>query len=127
MDVQILQTGLELCGFVIRGALDSDLNMRRFRSVYGSSPETIENIWNDLLATPIDEARIDPGKFTLDELLIGMFWLRQYTSEHLTAAMFGIEETRARQYAWNTAKKLQALKAEKVCSIVLQCVLLAAL
>lgn len=51
--VNVLEVGLGMASFADRGRLDGDLNLRRFRAWYGSSPGTILNIWNDLLTTPI--------------------------------------------------------------------------
>lgn len=43
-----------------------------------------------------------------------MFFLRNYTVEHVTAGIFGITEVEARKIYWTVTKKVQALKPQAV-------------
>jgi len=88
-------------------------NVRRFKAHYGSSPLVLATIWEDLMTTDIPAARI-PLKTSPDKLFLGMYFLKIYPTEEHLAGCFSQCEKGARKWAWSFARKIQALKAQKV-------------
>ena len=101
--LEILRFGLTLVGFdMCRSKLDGDWNVRRFKSLYGSSHETLAVLWDEMRITPNNNARLVYEVDTIDTFLIGMFFMKVYASWHVTAAMFRIHEDRVQEIGWHT-------------------------
>jgi hypothetical protein len=113
----IFKHGLALVGFsatrfekVSRAA-----NLARFRAHYGSNPIVYAQIWEDLQTTEIPEARIDNvTALDLVFFLMTINFLKCYTTEAQLAATFQVCERTARKWCWTYARKIQALKHQKV-------------
>ena len=69
-----LHIGLILAGFQIsrQQRVEKGSNIRRFQSFYGSSPLVCAKIWEDLLTTDVDEARIIPVPGALDKFFMSL-------------------------------------------------------
>lgn len=112
---QVMRIGLDWAGFdacrrerVIRAT-----NIKRFQSHFGCSPLVCAVIWEDLLTTEIQEARINPAT-TLDKMFLALYLLNVYTTEEKLAGCSKLCETTARKWAWFIASRIQALKAKKI-------------
>jgi hypothetical protein len=114
--LQVITVGLGLAGFDISRSRDpeSALNQRRFRSFYGSSHGAIADLWEDLMITPIDQARIDLDDDCLETFFVAMFFLRNYTSEHIMSGLYKHSETAVRGYWRYYCAKVQALKDQVI-------------
>ena len=71
-------------------------------------------IWDDLQITGIPEASIDATKTDLESFLMGIYFLKCYPNEAQLSAIFKICEKTAQKWGWFFARKIQALKKEKV-------------
>ena len=111
---EILRQGLRHGGF--KKCRQSDANLRRFKSFYGSHPVVYAQIFEDLQTTDIPEARIittKPG-VTLDNFLLAIHFLKVYPTRERSAGMFHMGEQTAAKWGWYFSKKVQALKKHKV-------------
>jgi len=92
-------------------------NLERCRATYGSNPCVYAQIWEDLQNTNNPETQIDATNkriANLDKFMLTIHFFECYTSEARLAASFNICEKSARTACWFYAKKVQALKTEKV-------------
>jgi hypothetical protein len=89
-------------------------NLKRFRAHYGSNPIVYAYIWADLLSTTNPDARIDAAKADLNAFLMCLNFLKCYPSEPVLAGRFGMCETTTRNWHCFFAKRMQALKTDKV-------------
>jgi hypothetical protein len=87
----------------------------KFRSLYGSQPECVSQIWLALQSTTVPAARIDPAKTCPSDLLMALYMLKTYSTENVMSGVFKQSNKTVRKVAWAMIAKLQALKAEKVC------------
>lgn len=115
----ILSRGLVLAGFnsARNNNVARETNLERFKALYGSNPCVYAQIWEDLQNTNNPEARIDATNkriVNLDSFMMTIHFFKCYPTEAQLAATFKICEKSARKSCWYYAKKLQALKAEKV-------------
>jgi hypothetical protein len=112
---QTMARGLKFAGFDEGrvGRVGQALNERRFRSWYGSNPNVIARIWEDLLTTEIAEARIPP-EADFDRFLMSFYFLKVYPTEEHRSGIFEVCEKTARRWSWYFVGKLSALKAQKV-------------
>ena len=68
--LDILHFGLTLVGFDLRRSrLDGDWNVRRFKSLYGSSHEALSSLWDEMRITPNNNARLVNEVDTIDTFL----------------------------------------------------------
>ena len=118
---QILRTGLLVVGFSDRRIqnVERAKSLERFRTAYGSNPIVYAQIWEDLQTTEIPEARIDKKTMDLNYFLMWLRFLKRYPTECELAGTFKICEKTARTWAWFYAQKIQALKGQKVSSLLL--------
>jgi hypothetical protein len=92
-------------------------NLKRFRAHYGSNPIVYAYMWADLLRATNQNARIDAADADLHAFLMCIHFLKCYPSEALLSATFHMCEKTARKWRCFFAKKMQALKTDKVCCI----------
>jgi hypothetical protein len=114
----MLQRGLLLVGFgPHRQEKASDkLNKARFVSHFGCSPVVCAHIWKDVIANE-DEIRSLKGFF------IFLHFLKCYPKACHQEGIFDRCETSLRRDIWYFAKRVQALKHQKVCFIFeVQCI-----
>lgn len=113
---EILQYGLELCGFdaTRQQRVGVEKNIERFKSHFGSHPEVYAQIWEDLQVNANPEPWVDAVRADLDAFLITLHFLRRYPTESEQAGLFKISEKTARKWCWNFVSKIQALKNDKV-------------
>jgi hypothetical protein len=114
---ELLQRGLIAVGFAqarIRNVARAT-NLKRFRAHYGSNPIVYSYMWADLKTTRNPDARIDAANADLNAFLMCLHFLKCYPSESILAAKFCICEKTARKWRCYFAKKIQALKTDKVC------------
>ena len=79
---------------------------------YGSNPVVYAQIWEDLQQMP--EALEDTWKMDPDSFLMALHFLTRYPTEHEQSGIFKICEKTARSWTWIYARKIQALKEQKV-------------
>ena len=94
-------------------------NLKRFRAHFGSNPIVYAFLWGDLLSTPNQNARIEASNADLNAFLMCLHFLKCYPSESILAATFHMCEKTARKWRCFFAQKIQALKADKVCYLVI--------
>jgi len=108
----VLTLGLEFIGFSRARQNDHTANLRRFAAHFGACPETCSAIFVDFQMTQIATARIaNPQVF---DLLMTMFWLKTYPTEHQTAGTFKVGEKTVQNNVWKYIRAIQALKGMKV-------------
>ncbi len=113
---EMLWKGLELAGFDRRYTTANHKQLLvRFKAFYGSEPIVYAQIWEDLLKTNVADARVPTNIADVDAFLLAIHFLKVYPTENNQAALFRICEKTARKWAWYYARKIQALKAKKVC------------
>jgi hypothetical protein len=115
----MLKVGLHYGGFDEHWQSRQNLAGRKakFRSLYGSQPECVSQIWLTLQTTTIQAARIDATKTCPSELLMALYMLKTYSTENVMSGVFKQSNKTIRKVVWAMVAKLQALKAEKVCKI----------
>jgi hypothetical protein len=114
--LQVITVGLGLAGFDLSRSRDPEsvLNQRRFKAFYGSSYGAITDLWEDLVITPIDEARIDLDNDCLETFFVAMFFLKTYSTEHIMAGIYKHSEIAVRGYWMYYCAKVQALKDQVI-------------
>lgn len=112
----MLQKGLELGGFdrYRQKNVRRAQNLERFRALYGSNPVVYAEIFEDLQTTQIAEAWVDSDMLCVDSFLMALHFLKCYPTENQLSGLFQICEKSTRKWAWFYAKKIQALKTQKV-------------
>ncbi|KAI2492569.1 hypothetical protein MHU86_21990 [Fragilaria crotonensis] len=110
-----LRIGLDWAGFNAfrRENVNEATNIQRFKSHFGSSPIVYANVWEDLLTTEVDEARINP-RSKVENFFLSLYFLNVYPTEEKLAGLSKTCETSARKWAWFFARKVQALKVKKI-------------
>eukprot|EP00980_Cylindrotheca_fusiformis_P016649 scaffold4993_cov73-Cylindrotheca_fusiformis.AAC.1 len=109
-------TGLRLVGFSNRKVRKAAplTNYRRFKSQFGVSAATASRVYADLQETAVEEARINGDNNQLRFFLMGLHYLRKYPTEDDLEAKFNYSNFWARQKVWGIAKRIRALKVEKI-------------
>ena len=117
---QFLQRGNELIGFSTfrQKRVSIATNIERFKAHYGSHPSVYAQIWEDLQRTVHPEARINTRALHVDAFLMGIFFLRTYQTETQLSSLFNVCERTIRRVVWLVALKIQALKVEKVSTLM---------
>jgi hypothetical protein len=112
---EMLQMGLRMIGFddSRQERVSRRTNVRRFGAYFGSSPLVCAVIWEDLLTTELEEARVESGVHP-KYFFLAMHFLKRYPTEEGLAGSFKCCERTARRWAWYFGKKLQALQKIKV-------------
>jgi hypothetical protein len=113
---EILRKGLVLVGYDCRhqDKVSRVTNLGHFRAQYGSNPVVYAQIWEDLQCTATPEARIDNEMADADAYLMCIHFLKCYPTEVEQGGIFtGCEKT-MRKWTWYYARKIQALKQQKV-------------
>lgn len=93
-------------------------NLERFKALYGSNPVVYAEIFEDLQMTQIAEAYVDPKLLFVDSFLMALHFLKCYPTENQLSGLFKFCEKTARKWGWFYARKIQALKEEKVSSLL---------
>ena len=84
-------------------------------ALYGSNPIVYAEIFEDLLQTAaIAEARVDSKVICINSFLMGIQFLKCYPTEEVHSGVFKVCEKTARKWGWFYAKKIQALKEQKI-------------
>jgi hypothetical protein len=106
----MLSIGLLLVGFHFsRQDVSHTLNVDRFRSFYGISPEAMLQMYRDLIEHS-KENGINVSKF-----FMAMNWLRLYDTEHVLAARWHLDEQTIRNHVVLVVSEMQkVLKPLKV-------------
>eukprot|EP00980_Cylindrotheca_fusiformis_P015196 scaffold4205_cov48-Cylindrotheca_fusiformis.AAC.2 len=81
---------------------------------FGVSAATASRVYADLQKTVVEEARIQGDNNQLRFFLMGLYYLRKYPTEDDLASRFNYSNFWAREKVWGTAKRIRALKAEKI-------------
>jgi hypothetical protein len=113
---EILMIGLKLVGYKkrrIRRA-KKQTNLDRFRGHFGSNPNVLAEILEDLQTTEVEEAQVPPEKLNIKHFLRAMHHLKRYPTEIEREAMFGISHMWGRDWCWFYIERVQALKAKKI-------------
>jgi hypothetical protein len=108
---EFLFLGLELAGFsgyTIRRN-EKKMNRERFNDSFYASPQTVENIFDDIQDEELGEIRPDPLY-----LLLSLYYLKKYPTKHAQAAFLDRTEKTVLTWAKRYVKAIQALKEKKV-------------
>jgi hypothetical protein len=89
-------------------------NIDRFRGHFGSNPNVIAEILEDLQTTEVEEAYVPSEKLNIDHFLMAMHHLKRYPTEIEREAIFNISHMWGRNSCWFYIEKVQALKAQKI-------------
>ena len=94
-----LRIGLDWAGFNAfrRENVTEATNVQRFKSYFGSAPIVCAKIWEELLTTEVDEARINPGRAKLDNFFLSLYFLKVYPTEEKLAGLSKTFEKSARR------------------------------
>jgi hypothetical protein len=113
---EILKAGLRLVGYKRRRIRRAKYktNINRFRGHFGSNPDVIADIWEDLQTTEIEDARVPPESLNLQYFLMANHFLKRYPTEVEREAQFDISPKWGRDKCWYYVEKVQALKAQKI-------------
>jgi hypothetical protein len=121
---QMLLQGLRFVGFDTQRVqnVSLTLNLRRFKSHYGSHPIVYVQIWNDLQSTPCLDAFVDSKTINLVFFLMTLHFFKCYPTEEQLAESFQVGERSVRKWCRFYAQKIQALKEQKVSEAFSCCV-----
>jgi hypothetical protein len=113
---ELLRDGLELGGFTLerQQRVKRTTLLRRFKALYGSNPIVYAQIIEDLQTTQCEEAHVPPNKISVEKLLLGLKFLKCYQSEEVRAGESRTTEKTVRKWGWFYAKRIRALKADKI-------------
>lgn len=113
---EILREGLEIGGFGLKRQqkVTRKTLLRRFKAFYGSNPIVYAEIIEDLQTTQCEKAHVAPNKISVEKLLLAMSFLKCYQSEEVRAGSSKYTEKTVRKWGWFYARKIQALKEEKI-------------
>jgi hypothetical protein len=110
---QIQQRGLVLGRFDCRRqrGVRQAKNVVRFKRLYGSHPIVYAQIWEDLQKKAENKKE---AAMNLDSFLMCVHFLKCYPTYEQLSGPFGMCEKTVQKWIWIYAKKIQALKTEKV-------------
>jgi len=115
---QMLTRGLKLAGMGARRQARQceEENIEDFKSIYGTHPIVLAQIWEDLQTTTNPDARIDTKKrgVNMKNFLRANHFLARYPSERQRKVMFGNCRYTLRKWCWYFVTHIRAMKAEKV-------------
>lgn len=116
---EILVRGLELVGIDRdrQKRFKQSIKLEHFRSHFGSDPVVYADIWEDLQTTNLPAAIMILKHSDVDSFLMTLHFLKRYPTEIELATRFNMNERTVREIIWKFARKLQALKTQKVCSV----------
>jgi hypothetical protein len=89
-------------------------NIDRFRGHFGSNPNVIAEILEDLQTTEVEEAHAPSEELNIHHFLMAMHHLKRYPTECEREAIFNISHMWGRNSCWFYIEKVQALKAQKI-------------
>jgi hypothetical protein len=90
-------------------------NLDRFHGHFGSNPNVLAEILEDLQTTEeVEEAQVPPEKLNIKYFLMAMHHLKRYPTEIDREAMFDISHMWGRDWCWFYIERVQALKAKKI-------------
>jgi hypothetical protein len=113
---EILMIGLKLVGYKkrrIRRA-KKQTNLDRFRGHFGSNPNVLAQLLEDLQTPEVEEAQVPLEKLNIKHFLMAMHHLKKYPTEIEQEAMFNISHMWGRDWCWFYTERVQALKAKKI-------------
>jgi hypothetical protein len=107
---QMMQLGLEACGFPMKS---DNLNKKRFRDLYGLDAKGSSVLFQDLQAIDLGLAKIN--KISPNHFLMTMYWIRGYGVHTRVMAVFGVKCPKTFwKKIWMYLYAIQALKSIKV-------------
>jgi len=109
---EFLQFGLELMDLPTGNPLRSKQNLERFLAIFGTTPEALTAIFDDLQTTPIADARVDGIDFRY--FMMTFNWLKSYKLLPEMVSSFHVCEDTVSRWTWFYVKKIQALKEAKI-------------
>ena len=103
------QFSLSLSRGLIRNArgLSSVVENRRFRALFGVSPAVCSKVWILIQAST-------PRSFQPIHLLWGLMLLKIYASEHVNAALSGVDEKIFRKWSWKAIRAIADLRVVRL-------------
>lgn len=109
---EMLKAGLQLIGWNEASILrvKAVTNHQKFVGAFGGLPHVLAKIWEDLLTTSIEDARIDPTKHSLEDFLATMHFLYRYPTEIEGCNLWKRTRTTTRKWNWFFVEKIRALK-----------------
>lgn len=113
---EVLQIGLRLVKFSVKRIKRAKRvrNIRRFEQQYGVSPEIAVALFHDLQTTVFEDALVIQKDADIRYYLLTLYFLKNYPKEYQIEAQFDWSPKWARDHYWFWAKKIQAMKSEKI-------------
>lgn len=113
---EILYKGLKLVHFTSKQIKKAKRkrNYVRFKGHFGSHPDVIAVLWEDLQTTAINEARLDSKNRNIEHFLMAMHHLKRYPRGLEREATFGMPVNAATDLIWYYIEKVRALLPQKV-------------
>ncbi len=112
------RTGMKLAGFDRAAEKQTErevtkTDMRRFRAQYGLDPAGMSSLYSALKTQAANEGfKCPPAR----DVFIGLFFAKQYVTEHSMASRFGLSELTLRKKVKNFYEKAYMLHSQKVCN-----------
>jgi hypothetical protein len=117
----MLTIGLDCIGFPPERAANHNAttNMTHFTSAFGVEPQIASIIFNEIQVRDIGVNAINKPKVRY--FLLGLYWLKRYPIEQISAGVFGYHEDTIRKWVWRYSQAIQALKPYKVSAYYYYC------
>lgn len=94
---EFLALGLELAGYKDFRLYNENRNIERFKSHFGTSPKSCEDIFKDMQTIGNEESRLRNAK--PQHLLLGLRFLWAYPTERDLGRMFQMSEKTVRKWS----------------------------
>ena len=114
---EIELAGLQVAGYTegrINRVKKAESNTARFKDRFGIHPLSVAALWEELLTTEINEARVEGSQREIKYLLRAILFLRHYGTEGDREAAFDKSKKTIRKWTWFFVSKIAALKDAKV-------------
>ena len=113
---EVLRCGLRLAKFTSQRIKRAKkmTNCTRFAELFGVSATIATQVFHDLQTTVFDDARLERIEADLEFYLMTLYFLKNYPKESQIEALFDYSRKWARSMIWFYAKKIQALKQERI-------------
>jgi hypothetical protein len=104
---EILAVGLYIAGFKSQ-RLAKRTQIKRFKTMYGTYPIVVEQLWEQLQANQLDK------KLKLDYVFWALFFLKKYPRQDELETKMNKDAVTLRKWIWTIIYGLQDLKAEYI-------------
>ena len=107
---EFLALGFETRGFAGHELISNKSKVQYFRSLFGTSPEVLAFVWQELRHAKIESAKLDKYCKPI-HLLLYYRWIRSYETEFELRTQFNFGEETLRKWLRRMAKCVSSLRA----------------